>query len=77
ISDGIRIVDVLFSAGEPLPCDDAGDANDDGSNDVSDAILVFGFLFQGAAEPPAPGVLSCGVDPTGDALACDRSPSCL
>lgn len=68
ISDGIRILLVLFGGVESL-CDDANDANDDGANNITDAVHVLRFLFQGGPPPAAPFPLA-GEDPTPDALAC-------
>ena len=73
VSDGIRIVNRLFLSAGPFACDDAADANDSGSIDLSDAIRVFGFLFQGEPPPLAPGPFECGNDPTDDALHCAES----
>jgi len=40
--------------------------------DISDASYTLNFLFLGGPEPPAPGVGSCGADPTADGLdACN------
>lgn len=53
-----------------------GDANDDGKVDISDGIYSNGFLFLGGLPPPAPGPVSCGLDPTADALGCQQSAPC-
>ena len=49
-------------------CRDAGDLNDDGAMDISDAIYGLNFLFSGAPPPPHPGPEACGSDPTLDPL---------
>ena len=46
-----------------------GDSNSDGATDISDASFSLNFLFLGGPAPPAPGVESCGPDPTDDMLA--------
>ena len=63
---------------------DAADTNDTGAIEITDAIIIFGWLFTGGVPPAAPTPLSpgyseeeCGVDPTEDALGCERvSPTC-
>ena len=66
IADAVQLVDALFGAGR-LDCPDAADADDDGSVNVTDALSILAFLFQGGAMPaPWPG---CGLDPTLD-LSC-------
>ena len=52
-----------------------GDANGDGQINITDGIFILNFLFLGGAPLPAPGVESCGVDSTEDALDClDQTP---
>jgi len=36
--------------------------------DISDPLLVIGFLFLGTEAPPAPGPIACGADETVDEL---------
>ena len=62
IADPLRVLGVLFSAGDPLGCASAGDANDDELVDIADPIALLNYLFQGGAPPPAP--VTCGLDPT-------------
>ena len=69
ISDGIAILDSLFSGEGSLDCEDAADSNDDGGLDISDAINIFGFLFLGGAPLPPPSDAP-GQDPTPDLLVC-------
>ncbi|MCA8959421.1 MAG: VCBS repeat-containing protein [Planctomycetes bacterium] len=79
IADAVRTLEALFLPGTPpLECSDAGDVNDDGSLDISDAAYLLGYLFiPGSPEPPAPGALGCGADPTADALQdCTAVPTC-
>jgi N-acetylneuraminic acid mutarotase len=69
ISDPIAILNRLFTSGPPFLCDDAADANDDGTIDISDPIAVLLFLFLGAPVLPPPAVGESG-DPTPDLLGC-------
>ena len=55
--------------GKPIDCTDAGDFNDDGSLNQTDAIAVLQHLFNGGGNPPPP-FPELGVDPTPDALSC-------
>ena len=43
-----------------------GDANDDGTIDLSDAVFVLGFLFRGSATPPCPDAADANDDGTID-----------
>jgi hypothetical protein len=54
----------------------AGDADDSGEIELTDAVLTAGFLFLGEAPPPSPGLFECGLDPTSDELDCLSSPPC-
>jgi hypothetical protein len=77
IADPIFHLGALFPTGTPnLPvCNDACDANDDGGLNIADPIAMLGVLFPSTSPPPtmpAPG-LTCGDDPTADALTCDQS----
>ncbi len=73
ITDPIVALNHLFLGGTRWSCDDATDANDDGSVNLSDAVWMLAYLFQGEDPPPAPGPRKCGVDPTPDFLGgiCD------
>ena len=64
----MRLLNFLFSCTD-VSCPDAGDVNDDGARNISDAVAGLQYLFGGARAPPAPGPMSCGIDPTFDALA--------
>ena len=70
LSDAIRLLGYLFLGDAEPPCLDAADADDSGTLDVTDAVRVLAYLFLGGEAPSDPGPLSCGVDPTGDALGC-------
>jgi len=50
ISDPLRILDVLFSAGEPLLCPEVADHTDDGEVDISDSISLLHSLFLDSAD---------------------------
>lgn len=74
ITDVIVLLDQLFLSAPPNPCEDVGDANDDGSVDVADAVALLEYLFvPGAAVIPSP-FPDCGTDPTPDALDCIPAP---
>jgi hypothetical protein len=74
IADPVATLEQLFRDA-PLPaCLDAADANDDGQVDISDVLGTLLRLFQDA--PAAPPPLECGLDPTGDLLACGEYPAC-
>ena len=46
-----------------------------GSLNVADGIALLGYLFSGAAAPPPP-FDACGIDPTPDALECEKFGGC-
>ena len=48
---------------------EAADANDDGANDIADAIAVLSHLFVGSGDLPEL-FGECGIDPTLDELDC-------
>jgi len=76
ITDAIATLGVLFLGGGAVPCSDAADSNDDGALDISDPVSTLSNLFTGGAPIPAPGPVSCGADPTADALDCAPHTSC-
>ena len=55
---------------------DASDSTNDGNVDVTDAILLFNYLFLGGTAPAAPGPVSCGPDTGEDDLDCASYNSC-
>ena len=76
IADGIFLLQSLFADGADSTCNDAADANDDSSIDVSDVIGILGYQFSGTNPPPAP-YPNCGVDPAGGvSLGCEAYTSC-
>ncbi len=76
LSDAVFVLGALFLGRIEPPCDDSCDSNDDGAVNISDAIMTLGALFLGQGPIPLPGVSSCGVDPTVDALDCDGAAPC-
>jgi hypothetical protein len=70
VADAVFILAYLFSSG-PGDCLDAMDVNDDGSNNIADAISALNFLFAGGAAPPPP-YPTPGSDPTADSLDCNN-----
>lgn len=70
IGDAVFILNALFGGGTPLPCYDAADVNDSGTLDITDAVFTLLWLYRDGKTPPAPGVETCGPDPTDDDLTC-------
>ena len=62
ISDPVYLLEYLFAAGDPLLCEDAGDANDDEEVDVSDPVYILLWMFGKGDPPPFPGTGACGPD---------------
>jgi hypothetical protein len=65
----VTVLRASFFGDTKIRCADAGDSNDDGKLDISDAINIFGYLFMGAGPLPAP-FPAPGPDPTEDRLRC-------
>ena len=60
----------LFLGGAGPPCENAADADDKGSLELTDAVYVLNHIFLGRAAPPAP-FPAPGADPTeDDGLGC-------
>ena len=76
VTDGVFLLNFLFSGGDAPPCQDAGDSNDSGFIDIADGVYILNFLFLGTSAPPAP-FESCGPDPTDDATDCVDPPLCV
>ena len=70
ITDPLLTLRVLFRSDDDFPCADAADANDDGNLDVSDAVFSLLRLFVIREPWPEPNVY--GLDPTEDALDCEK-----
>ena len=76
IADAVALLDHLFNGGAVPLCEDAADANDDGSLNIGDPVKILQYLFSGGDAPVAPWP-DCGVDPTaGDTLDCLNPPVC-
>jgi hypothetical protein len=75
LSDAIQTLRFLFQGLAEIGCAKAGDSNDSGSLDLSDAVYLLSALFLGTALPPPPYRI-CGPDVTGDHLGCDTYPAC-
>ena len=72
LSDAVTTLNHLFlNGGEGTFCADAGDANDDGTLNITDPIQILNYLFLGGTVPRPP-FPEPGIDPTADALRCDR-----
>jgi hypothetical protein len=69
LADGAAILQHLFLGGE-IGCRDAGDFNDNGVLELTDATNLLKYLFQGGP-PPSPPFPNAGPDPTADSLGCD------
>ncbi len=76
ITDVIFTLTHLFLGGSAPNCQDAADANDDGSIDLTDAVTTLGFLFLGQGPLPAPSLEQCGGDPSEDELGCQHFAVC-
>jgi hypothetical protein len=74
--DAVYINCYVFLGGFPVGCEDAGDANDDGSINVSDVVFLLNWYPGGGPAPPAPGPVTCGIDPSPDPLPCLTPPPC-
>ena len=77
ISDGISLLEYLFSGGVTPPCLDASDFDNSGGVDVADAISILGYLFSMGPDPAAP-FHDCGLDAEGDTdgVTCLSSSAC-
>ncbi|HIA26745.1 MAG TPA: hypothetical protein EYN79_01265 [Planctomycetes bacterium] len=68
LGDSVALLEHLFSGCASVVCDDAADANDDGSLSTADVIFNLTSGMSSTALPgPYPG---CGPDPTVDSLVC-------
>jgi hypothetical protein len=70
ITDAVRILNVLFLGLGTIDCSDAADSDDNGAVNITDAVRILNVLFLGIGSIPAPGMDTCGVDPTDDAVGC-------
>ena len=78
IADAAAMVGFFFLQGAMkfnAPCEKACDANDDGRLDAADVVFILEYMFvPDKPEPPAPGPLFPGFDPTVDTLTCEGGP---
>jgi len=65
LTDVMVILNGIFFGGPPAPCADAGDVNDDGSLEITDAVLLLQYFFGSGRAPAAPHPLP-GFDATAD-----------
>ncbi len=63
LADAVCVLQMLFASGAPLACPDSADADDSGSINISDAIVMLRHVFGGAR---LTGL--CDLDATEDAL---------
>jgi hypothetical protein len=68
ISDALAALVHLF-AGRPIFCEDTADTDDNGTLNLSDAMVILNYLFKDGAPPAAP-FPALGIDPTVDSLTC-------
>jgi hypothetical protein len=54
ITDGIYILNYLFTGGDAPPCFDAADTDNSGTHNITDGIYILNYLFTGGAAPPPP-----------------------
>lgn len=71
LSDAVTNLVFLFGGTVTLKCRDACDVNDDEEQNITDAIALLNFLFQGGGPPPPP-FPEAGVDPQGLGLGCNN-----
>ena len=74
--DSLSLLTFLFDGDPPLGCYDAADTNDDGMLDVSDSVLILGYLYMTGSTPPSAPFPDCGRDLTSDALDCAQLNAC-
>ncbi|HLU49806.1 MAG TPA: hypothetical protein VK116_17030, partial [Planctomycetota bacterium] len=75
LTDAVLLLAWLFLSGPAPSCVDAADMDDSGTTNLSDAIYLLRALFDGGPQLPPP-TMSCGVDPTPDALDCEAFSGC-
>lgn len=61
IADGVWTLNMLFQGGPASTCNEACDANNDGTVDSADAVFTFMYQLLDGAAPPAP-FPGCGID---------------
>lgn len=65
ISDGIAILNFLFSSDQSVQCLDAADFDDNGRLNIGDPVSLFNYLFA-SGDRPSPPFPRQGLDPTPD-----------
>jgi len=65
---------LLFLGDNAPPCEKSADVDDSGQIEITDGIVLLGWLFLDGTLPSAP-FPECGFDPTGDVLLCTEGPS--
>ena len=75
IADAVYTLFFLYRQGPEPTCMRAADVDDDGMVDTTDALALFGFLFDNEGPLSSPHG-RCGVDLTEDALGCSAYPPC-
>lgn len=72
LTDGVYILNYLFTNGPEPACQDAADVNDDGQLNITDGTYVLNWLFQNGPAPVG-YTGACGMDETPSALTCGAS----
>jgi len=72
LTDGVFILNYLFTSGPEPACQDAADVNDDGQLNITDGTYVLNWLFQNGPAPVG-YTGACGMDETPSALTCGAS----
>ncbi len=55
IADLVFLVDYMFNAGSPPPCNEEADMNGDGAIDIADLVYLVDYMFSGGLDPlPCP-----------------------
>jgi len=73
ITDGIFVLNFLFTGGPAPECRDAADVDDNGELQITDAIFILNFLFLGGTAPSPPGPYP----PGGEDVNEDKLPRCV
>jgi formylglycine-generating enzyme required for sulfatase activity len=76
MSDAIRVLGYLFlHTPDALDCLEAANANAGEGLDISDGVYILSYLYLDGKAPPMP-YPSCGLDPLGTPLGCERHGAC-
>jgi hypothetical protein len=76
LTDATYLLNFLFLEGRALSCPDSADTDDSGVLELTDAVVGLNYLFLQGREPPPPGPVAPGADPTADSLAGCALPGC-